>query len=332
VIVSCITHGLYHELHTLKQGKLCKPRMAVIESSSGCNQSCNYCFFRDRHDDGGLSVQSMIDILDQLYDYGVRAVEWGGSGEPLVNSGIMKAIEHGAKIGMRQGMLTNGILFRDSMLEQFLRAGTYVRFNLDTVDRELYTKIHGKDDLEMVLGNFEEAIRYKKKYRYNCQISIKIGLFDGVTYDLIEDVVKYLAGKPFYSLQVKNLWNETGRYYNETITKQELSKRIHFNGTKLFKKIRYRTPMREQCWVTPVQTYIRANGDVMLCPYWMYRDKNHRIGNIFEKPFRHIWGGAEHRDKIAKIKTYECMKHDCRYMAIMRSARYYFKMGEWCFS
>ena len=50
-------------------------------------------------------------------------------------------------------------------METFLKIGTYVRFSLDTVDKDIYKKIRGTDDLERVLDNIQLANEFKKKNR-----------------------------------------------------------------------------------------------------------------------------------------------------------------------
>jgi radical SAM protein with 4Fe4S-binding SPASM domain len=69
-----------------------------------------------------------------------------------------------------------------------------------------------------------------------------------------------------------------------------------------------------QCWLNPLHTVMDWQGNIYICCFYYYRWDSHRIGNIFEKPFREIWMSAEHREKIRQIKREACNLVDCKFV------------------
>lgn len=332
MIIDKVTYGLYHELHEIKDGGICKPRMAILGPTYKCNQNCYYCFFRHmRKDNTTMSKQQLFDVIDQIADFGIKGIEFCGAGEPLMAPGIEDVFEYAASKGLSIGLLTNGVLFKDRIMEIYLRVGSYVRFSLDTLDRVLYKKIRGTEHCDEVLQNIVNAGYYKKRFNLSCEVSIKIGAAKEIGYEQVQQVMNWVDGKHIHNVQIKNVWDDKGIYYNTKITASDLKKKIESHSCRFLRKVKFRKPMREKCWITPVQTDIDAYGNVYLCCYYMYRKDSHKIGNVFEKPFKEIWDSKEHREKIKNIRTHECMKHDCRFMSMMRYGRHLFKMKDWDF-
>ena len=65
--------------------------------------------------------------------------------------------------------------------------------------------------------------------------------------------------------------------------------------------------------MTPIHTLIDPYGDVYICCYYMGRETEHRIGNVFEQPVSEIWGSQEHLNKLRSIDPAKCNVFDCRW-------------------
>jgi len=324
-------YALKTEIEQIKLNGLCKPRMAILYPTYKCNQSCSYCFFKSNESGHAMDYDGIKNIIDQLADYGVQSIEYCGGGEPLMFPGIEEIFEYAASKGLRQGLLTNGVLFSDGIAHAFLKHGTYVRFSLDSVNDEMYKKLRGVDDCAIVKMNIENAVMHKQKYDYLCQISIKVGMHKDATLEEIQAIFDFAYGKRIYSIQLKNLWDKNGNYYNVTHSRADIFRLINSWGIRFVKKIGTKKKMRERCWINPVQLTIDAYGDVFLCCYYQGREDSHKIGNMFKEKLSDIWGGEKHKSQINKTKIYECMKHDCRFMRYMDQARHQIKTGEWAF-
>lgn len=322
---------LYTEAKLLDRGIMPKPRMAFLTPTYHCNQSCSYCFYKDwNNTDKPEATERIPEILQQLKDLGVQGVEFEGGGDPLMTKGINEIFFKATEMGLRIGLLTNGALFKGKIAETFLKYGTYVRISLDTVDKDLYKKIRGTDDLPIVLENIKNAIELKNRTRSQCDISIKVGISNDIGYKEIHDVYEYFDGWGISNIQVKNLWDNTGRHFREDINKVELYKMENFS-TPVVKKVVYPKFMTEQCWITPVQIAVDVYGSFYLCPYYMDRKDGLKVGNMFETPLKELWGSEKHKEVIRSVKISECLKYDCRFQKFQRVIRSAQRKGNWDF-
>ena len=329
--MQAVPETLYHEAQMIDMGQLPKPRMAVFTPTYNCNQSCSYCFYKEWNNKGNIEpYENIPKILLQLKKLGVKSVEFEGGGDPLMTPNIEKYFKEANSLNMKIGLLTNGALFKDEIAETFLKHGNYVRFSLDTTDPEKYKKIRGTNDFQKVADNIKAALDIKKKNKYSCDISIKIGIVADTTQEDIYNTFHYFKDWGLDNIQVKNLWDDKGIEYKKDITYKKLKEIDNFM-TPVVKKVVYPKYMTEQCWITPVQIAVDVHGDFYLCPYYMYRKNSFKVGNIFEKPLAELWGSKEHLDAIRNIRITECLKHNCRFQKYMRVIRNIQKTGRWEF-
>ena len=144
-----------------------------ISTTDRCNLRCTYCM------PDGISCIPMAEILTyeeiavvcaQAAALGIDRFKITG-GEPLVRKGCAGLIEMIRRIdGVRQITLTtNGILLGD-YLDDLLRAGMdAVNISLDTMDRDQYLAITGRDELEKVLSSIRLAAG-RVPVKINCVI------------------------------------------------------------------------------------------------------------------------------------------------------------------
>jgi molybdenum cofactor biosynthesis enzyme MoaA len=282
-----VPETLIYEVEQIDKGLIPIPKMAVLISNYTCNQKCTYCFFSHMNNGFMPTKETIFDIIKQLNDLGVKAIEFCGGGEPLLTPEIDQIFRKTHDMGMNIGLLTNGVLFKDKIMQDFLERGTYVRFSLDTVSADLYKKIRGTDDLKTVLENIFNALRYKRQNNLDCEISIKIGVSSDIGLKEIEAVYAHFEGWGIDNIQVKNLWNKNGNYFHEEIKKKDILM-LNSHNQHIVRKVRYAKYMNEPCWLTPIQITVDGYGDAYLCCYYMHRKDSHKIGNIFEIPYRNI--------------------------------------------
>lgn len=73
----------------------------------GCNLECSYCDTRYACEDGGYVEMSVDEIVDKVYDLGIKAVTVTG-GEPLIHQGIEELVLKLAHNGCDVNIETNG--------------------------------------------------------------------------------------------------------------------------------------------------------------------------------------------------------------------------------
>lgn len=133
-----------------------------ISVTDRCNLKCTYCvpksglrLFRDKDT---ISFEEIVEVVKVCTQMGIKKFRLTG-GEPLVRKGIIKLVEMISSInGVEDlSMTTNGVLL-EKMAESLARAGlNRINISLDTVDREKYREITGKDLLDRVLRGIDAA-------------------------------------------------------------------------------------------------------------------------------------------------------------------------------
>lgn len=128
---------------------------ARISLTNICNLSCIYCSqSNDEKQNIPISFyKNLIDVLEQL---GVEKIRFTG-GEPLLNQNIIELIKYtGSKSNIKDICITtNGILL-DKYIDILIESGlTRVNISLDTVNKDVFLKLTGKDLLDKVIDNIK---------------------------------------------------------------------------------------------------------------------------------------------------------------------------------
>lgn len=116
-------------LERLKAGYLWPPHV-VLNVTSRCQLSCVHCTYANRDKDASIpwrDVQAFLSILERG---GTRAIEHSG-GEPTLYPHFAEMARAISTMGLKQGLLTNGLKLRD--FADVLDAFTWIRVSLDAL-------------------------------------------------------------------------------------------------------------------------------------------------------------------------------------------------------
>jgi MoaA/NifB/PqqE/SkfB family radical SAM enzyme len=86
-----------------------------------CNLKCRYCFVR-RPDDKELNEKGIIRVIDKLYDFGIRVLNFSG-GEPTLRNDLVRLIRYASGRRMMVYLSTNGTLLTEAYISSLLNAG-----------------------------------------------------------------------------------------------------------------------------------------------------------------------------------------------------------------
>jgi GTP 3',8-cyclase len=141
-----------------------------VSITDRCNERCNYCMPQELQEwlprEGILTFEETLRLIRIAADLGVSKVRVTG-GEPLTRRDVVHFVRRIPEIpGIRSiGLSTNGTLLAreinsDKTMAAALRdAGVQaVNISLDTLEREVYSQITGRDFHEEVLRGIEAAI------------------------------------------------------------------------------------------------------------------------------------------------------------------------------
>ncbi|HYD42264.1 MAG TPA: radical SAM protein [Anaeromyxobacter sp.] len=314
----------YPQIRELRRGGMPFPRTAILYPVYGCNLRCPACEYAADNEGGPaqLPLGRWRSLLDELARAGVQGVELCGGGEPLLHPGLVDAVLHGARAGLRFGLLTNGTLVSERFLAEGLPHFAYVRVTIDAATAETYAKVRpGPARWDEVLDNCRRLLAAR---RPGTEVSLKV-LVDRVNRGELGAAVDLARGLGASSIQFKAARESAAALRPEEA--DEVERRIaalreaaapfpvRGSVTKL--------ALRRRCELSPLQTTIDARGDVFVCCYFTHRRERHRIGNVLTRPFAETWGSPLHRRVLAELRPDECSVFDCRFI------RYHAVLDAW---
>src|SRR5438876_11737420 len=141
-----------------------------VSITDRCNERCTYCMPQELQEwlprEEILTFEETLRLIRIAAELGVSKVRITG-GEPLTRRGVLNLVREVPKIrGVRDiGLSTNGtLLLRDiepgvTMARSLRDAGIRsVNISLDTLDRQVYSNVTGRDLHVQVLAGIDAAI------------------------------------------------------------------------------------------------------------------------------------------------------------------------------
>lgn len=133
-----------------------------IESTDVCEQGCLYCYAGSSSQQKyGLASDEILNLLYELAELGVRAVDWLG-GDPLARPDWYELMEKTASMGIINNVWTSGLpLADDAVVEKVLEVTDqgFVSVHVDSVNPDIYFKLHPRGDVR----NIEHIVKGVQK-------------------------------------------------------------------------------------------------------------------------------------------------------------------------
>ena len=134
---------------------------AVMEITYRCNMECNICFADAMNEKFDPSMEEIRQMFDTAWRNGGECSVQLSGGEPTLRDDLPEIIRTGKKMGFPHLQVnTNGIRISGDLgyLESLKHAGAdliYLQF--DGTNRDIYTKIRGRDVLDIKLRAIENC-------------------------------------------------------------------------------------------------------------------------------------------------------------------------------
>jgi cyclic pyranopterin phosphate synthase len=207
-----------------------------VSLTENCNYNCLYCKpvkIINQHNNI-LPFEIFVRLIRIFVNLGVTKIRLTG-GEPLLRNGIIEFLYNISNI---ENLKSIGITTNGSLLTKYannLRKVNITNLNvsLDTLNREKFKKITGKDELDLVL----DGIKLAKNLKFE-NLKINTVIINGINKDEILDFVKFSIDNSinirFIEVMpaVRNFWNK-----NLVVSYEEIKKIITQSGFKLIRKI-----------------------------------------------------------------------------------------------
>ena len=161
----------FHSDRLLKvlSGSVTAPIVYELSLSGFCNCQCEYCCCQNYHNGRMLSI-SDIDILAEQLKGSAAAVTITGGGEPLTNPNFCYCVKKMKSIGLSVGVITNGLLLDNQIIDIVIQNASFIRISLDTTNIEKYKLLRGINlDLETLENNLKLHLNSKTQIFKNKQ-------------------------------------------------------------------------------------------------------------------------------------------------------------------
>jgi len=157
-------------LRRLGRGRLA---VASVNVLNRCNQACPMCAVHAAHDTE-LSLAELDRAFRGLQAMGVRIVEVSG-GEPFLRRDLPDVLGQLDALGLLFTITTNGAALTEGGLAALGRARglLQVAMSLDTLDRDRYRLLRGRDQLKRALDGLERlrGARLRAPLKLNAAVS-----------------------------------------------------------------------------------------------------------------------------------------------------------------
>lgn len=314
----------YERAKMFKRGVMPNPRFAVLYISNSCNQNCQYCEYTEENKGGFLATEKVLDIINQLVDLGVTAIEFSGGGEPLIHPDIIKILNYCKEKDIAVGIISNFAAKNDKLMETIVDTCSYVRASLDSFDPDKYNTIRRPKTKECSFSQVEDNLKKLVELKKNTGSGINIGVkrvISKLNYDKMEDFIKGAIGLGVDNVQFKKVYLrkdlEIGNSNEFSI--EEMTKQLTELKEKYKKKIDiffgfYNLKLECRCFMNINHVFVDAYGDMYLCCHYLNRKKDIKLGSTFDKSIKDIWFSERHWEAIKNTKIEECNEVDCRWI------------------
>lgn len=249
--------------------------------------------------DGGdlLDFGLAKDILRQVAEYGVKAVQWSGGGEPTLNPHFNDLIRHAASVGLEQSLYTHGGHIDEERAALLKRALTFVYVSLDECTPEAFRKTKGVNRFEAVLdgirrlvaapGNATVGIGYMLHKDNYTQLfnMVQLGRQLGGSYVQFRPAVLYNQHNPSVLAKEDAAWVKDAIPY---LKQYERDSFVIADVERFREYAEWETHGYSQCRWTAYQTVISPNGKVWRCTN-RREQPSALLGDLTKETFAELW-------------------------------------------
>lgn len=310
------------KIDAYKKGYNAAPILIEVNLTNQCPLKCKWCISSYSHKNEKLDTEELLKFLKEYKRAGGKAVTWSGGGEPTSHPSFDFILIKTAKIGLEQGLMTNGLYpkYYNRYIEQYC---TWVRYSVDTCDAVRYCELKGVDALNKVTENIKDINKSAVK------VGINMNLPQEPNYDMEIDAlwdfaadlnVKYFQIRPvlprYYEKEsvnhkylreqidyLKNIDGQTRENTGLTVSWDKFYDLAKDNNGRTYHK----------CRGHHFECVLNANGDLTACMYHLNNPK-FVFGNIYRDSFNVIWKSdkrkkvIEHCDNLDFDKCQICCK------------------------
>lgn len=326
VVLNKSVNKILPYIKAIKYKALPAPISLHILITDHCANRCNMC----GHWKTKIKHELKFDIIKQIWDdankYGVESICLTG-GDPVLHTNFEDILKLERKFKL--GIITSGN-FKKNFDFSLLKNLDFIRFSLDSLDKEIYYKIRGRNNLHEIIENILTAKKYNNNIGINFTIQ-KLNVHEviDIAKFVVKNGIKRLIIYPVHhagDLELDKHDKErliitlyhiiTTLHYDKIIDENNLG----FMFDWLAGEIQFKKPHVEvPCIINKIHLAIDAQGNIYPCETQVddtdvqYRnDDTSVLGNVYKEKFIDVW---------RKFYDKEFVSHKCnlcfsRYMPI----------------
>lgn len=301
--------------------KFIAPIEASLDPIHACNLLCQHCNAHRYLAGGDLNdlMRMPDEHLDRLIEFlacwGVKAICFGGGGEPTLHTHLGYSLTMTKILGMESSIATNGTLFTPQLIEIMADCCRWVGVSVDAATPKTYQIGRNKDLFDQALKNIKSLVREVKKQKSNCDVSYKFLIMphnQNEIYDACvvakETGVRDFHARPadFRHQGMGELKRKNNEYNVDKIKEQfEKCHELEDNQFRVFtvmhKFTEDFTPSRNfnQCYAAPLCIQLCADGNVYFCVDQRHQ-KKYLLGTHYPDPHNilNFWGKENHQKLV----------------------------------
>lgn len=269
------------------------PRVIIAEATNTCMLKCPICptAHAMRRKTGNMGMPTFRRLVDQI-DWKIDKMDFGYSGEPLMNPQIFEMISYAGKKAIPTGFDTNGMLierFVEDIISSKLRS---ITVSLDGVSNESLTKYRVGSDFNKIASGLRKLCRRKQDLGLNFPVVTAQMVVMRQNEGEISDFVKLAGEAGVDRVYLKSLNLNMGSWLSEKeieglaaryLPANERYRRYNIRGGKRLFKRGFLAP----CIFPLNDLVVFWNGDVGLC--CLDFSGRHIVGNISQQSVKDMW-------------------------------------------
>lgn len=318
-------------LEGIVKGEFLPPVTVDTDPANACNYKCIWCnAFDYMHGDVKKQIlpeKHLIKLADFYKEWGTHSTCIAGGGEPLMNPGIPAFLERLYDNKIESGIITNGSLLNDEIIEVIARTSRWCGISMDAATPETYKKIKGISDSKMfnkVIENIKKLTKKCEEYGNTCDVAYKYLLHPINSNEIYEAVklAKSIGVKDFHMRPVGwdnlTVTKHKGKLDFESVIKnveKQCAKSLlledkHFNFYGVRHKFQPNMTKKvdfSKCLATPLILTFGADGNCHLC--FDIRGRKDLILCKHQPDPKEVlkhWGTQRHKDILDNIDVSKC--------------------------
>lgn len=312
----------------IKKGEFLPPIEASLDPIHDCNLMCEHCnankYLVDKKSEKQrMPDEHLLNLIRFLGEWGVKAICFGGGGEPTLHDRLADAIVLTNQSGMDSSVATNGVLFHDQLIQAMVSSCKWIGVSVDAASSETYTYGRRQELYERVLNNIERLVGAIEREKTICDVAYKFLIFSYNQHEIYQacKIAKELGVGTFHARPADFRHQGMGKLKKEEFTysidtiKEQFAKchELEDDTFKVF-TIMHKfddvfQPRKDfsQCYAAPLCIQLCADGKIYLCP-----DQRHveyyELGSHYPDPenIAKVWGNKKHLRLVFETGKESC--------------------------